>query len=85
MASCVVYTTARIVYIQYVMTNMTQTMTTYEIQTRSDRHTEWDADAVGDRSANRFATREEAEEAIEGLRALGDDWADAEYRVVPVR
>jgi transcription elongation GreA/GreB family factor len=38
--------------------------------------------AIGE---NRWATREEAEQAIEEARRLGDEWAAAEYRVVEVR
>ncbi len=44
---------------------------------------DWSEEYVGnDTDANTFTTEEEAEESIQELRKLGDDWADAEYRVV---
>ena len=55
----------------------TTTTTRYEIITRFDG--EWTNDGIG--TPNEFATRAEAEAAIEELRALGDDWAEAEYDV----
>lgn len=42
----------------------------------------WTTEGLGDRGVNRFDSEEEAERAIESLRALGGDWAEAEYRVV---
>jgi hypothetical protein len=55
----------------------------YEIITRNPNnppgYRDWTTDAIG--QPNEFVTREEAEEAIESLKALGDDWAEAEYRV----
>ena len=45
-----------------------------------DSSGQWCDDMVGD--ANEFATRDEAEAMIPELRKLGDDWLDAEYRVV---
>jgi len=53
----------------------------YAIESRSATSREWHRD-VGDPRANRFADASEAEEAIESLRDLGDEWATAEYRVV---
>jgi hypothetical protein len=54
----------------------TTTTTCYRIETRNLRqplHCEWDPYAVGggDGEANRFSSRVEAEQAIDGLRALG--------------
>ena len=40
---------------------------------------QWTADGIGE--PNLFATREEAEEAIEALRALGEEWADSTYDI----
>lgn len=60
----------------------TTTTTIYCIESRNPhRGPDWDSYAVGDRSANRFSSRAAAEAAIEGLRALGDEWAEADYRV----
>jgi len=43
---------------------------------------EWSTESVeATPGTNEFATREEAEAAIEELRKLGDEWATAEYRV----
>lgn len=53
--------------------------TRYEVQSRTDGG-EWRSDGLGD--ANEFITEAEAEHAISELRALGEDWASAEYRVV---
>lgn len=59
----------------------------YQIESRStdteapSYAREWSADSVGDADANRFETIDEAEQAIEALRQLGDEWATAEYRV----
>lgn len=55
--------------------------TRYEIQSRTDGG-EWRSDGLGD--ANEFATEAEAKQAISELRALGEDWAAAEYRVAEV-
>lgn len=55
-------------------------MTTYQIETRSTTGN-WDGH-VGD--GNAFATQAEAEAAIGSLRAMGDEWASAEYRVVEI-
>lgn len=53
----------------------------YEIITRN-RYGHWDNSQVGsDIEDNRFATEQDAWDAIEELRNLGDDWADAEYDV----
>lgn len=41
-------------------------------------------DTVGDPNANQFATADEAEAAIDRLRALGDGWEDAEFRVTAI-
>lgn len=38
-------------------------------------------DGIGDEAENVFATREEAEAMIEQLKAIGEDWAAAEYEV----
>ena len=43
----------------------------------------WVADTIGD--SNEFATRADAERAIDALRALGAEWATAVYRVVEVQ
>jgi hypothetical protein len=43
----------------------------------------WIADAIGD--SNEFATRAEAERAIDALRVLGDEWATAVYCVAEVQ
>jgi len=53
----------------------------YEIQT--EHQGMWIAANVGTHG-NEFDTREEAEAAIEDLRKLGGEWADAEYRIVEV-
>jgi hypothetical protein len=57
-----------------------RTMATYQIETRTKPNAGWTTYGLGE--PNEFATAEEAESAIESLRALGDDWAAAEYRVV---
>lgn len=49
----------------------------YKIETRTKDG--W-SDHVGE--GNAFASAAEAEQAIEDLRALGAEWAEAEYRVV---
>lgn len=59
---------------------------TYQIEARAPgtathRASAWDSHLVGQ---GVFATRGEAEAAIVELRALGDEWATAEYRVVEV-
>ena len=43
---------------------------------------EWTNDGIGD--ANRFDTEAEAQDGIAQLRQLGEEWANAEYRVRPV-
>lgn len=54
----------------------------WKIEAR-DRNGHWDAACVAsEESANWFSSEAEALEAIESLRALGDEWATAEYRVV---
>lgn len=62
-------------------------MATYQIQSRTAVTDDRDAAAwsshVGDQ--NEFATEDEAEDGIDSLMALGGEWADAEYRVVPYR
>lgn len=45
-----------------------------------DDHGIWQEDLVG--SDNFCATEREAQESIESLRELGDEWAGQEYRVV---
>lgn len=51
----------------------------FEIQSRKlDSRDEWRNDGIGD--PNEFATEAEADEAIAQLVALGDEWADYEYR-----
>jgi hypothetical protein len=59
--------------------------TTYQIQTRTESNPSWTSDGLMAIGENRWATREEAEQAIEEARRLGDEWAAAEYRVVEVR
>lgn len=59
---------------------MTST-TTYRIETK-DSSGRWSSDVEAYDGANRFDSEAEAEAAIESLRKLGDEWADAEYRVV---
>ena len=69
-------------------------MATFEIQSRSDiaqvsygsleeehtgRFSNWSSDGIG--TDNVFDTEDEAEEGIEQLRKLGEEWAAAEYRV----
>ena len=54
-------------------------MATYKIETLHDGT--WTTDGLGDPDANEFASREQAEQAITDLRTIGDDWAEAEYRV----
>lgn len=56
-------------------------MTSYQIETRGTNG-QWTAN-VGDQ--NRFASEAEAEQAIESLRGLGDEWAAAEYRVAELQ
>tara|TARA_R100000306_G_C4292982_1_gene101112 strand:- start:21 stop:377 length:357 start_codon:yes stop_codon:yes gene_type:complete len=51
----------------------------YEIQT-CGRYSEWTND-IGD--DNEFATTADALAMIKELKTLGEDWAAAEYRVVP--
>ena len=50
----------------------------YEILTQ-DQYGTWDNDGVGE--PNIFESEAAAWEGIEELRALGEEWADAEYRV----
>ena len=54
---------------------------TFAIETRHGGA--WTAEPIGDN--NNFTTRAEAERAIDALRALGGDWAGAEYRVSEVQ
>ena len=53
----------------------------YEIQNRSRDwgYRQWSPDGIG--GPNEFETEAEAVEVIEALRELGEDWAEAEYRV----
>ena len=51
----------------------------YEIITRSEKYPEWANDAVG--QPNEFDTEEAAWAAVEELRKLGNEWAEAEYSV----
>lgn len=55
---------------------------TYQIETQ-DAFGNWTDQGLGT-GDNEFATTEEAEAMIEQLRTIGDDWADATYRVVEV-
>lgn len=64
------------------MTNTTKTTVRYQIETRGPASRDWTTDGIG--AANEFATEAEAEATIEALRNLGDDWAEAEYRVTEV-
>jgi len=55
---------------------------TYQIVARtmdSEDARDWTSDGVGDE--NSFASVEEARAAVLSLRALGGDWAEAEYGV----
>lgn len=52
-------------------------MTYFEIVTLQDG--QWVP--VEERAENVFASEEEAWQGVEALRALGQDWADAEYDV----
>ena len=56
-------------------------MPKFEIQTMYDG--EWSNECPGD--PNVFASEYDAEKAIAELKQLGDDWIDAEYRVVAIR
>ena len=42
---------------------------------------DWSSDGIGD-GPNEFGSAQDAEEAIEGLKGLGEEWDSAEYRVV---
>lgn len=53
----------------------------YRIETR-DNWGNWTPDEIGNSSDNFFDSVDEAVEVIEALRALGDEWATTEYRVV---
>jgi hypothetical protein len=65
-------------------------MATYRIESRHAQRAEaaahrgeslpWSSEGIGD--ATGWPTEEAAWAAIDSLRALGDEWADAEYRVV---
>ena len=57
----------------------------YVIQTRREG-VQWTSDGIAAcvSGEGTFASREDAEVAIESLRALGNEWASAEYRVVEV-
>ena len=57
----------------------------FEIQSRNRKNnllTEWGPEGIGE--PNEFASRDEAWAAIRDLQSLGEDWADAEYRVVEI-
>lgn len=60
----------------------------YYIQTRkpSDRlprdPSDWYSDDVGE--PNEFSSVQEAEAVIQVLRQIGPEWAEAEYRVMPL-
>ncbi len=58
-------------------------MTTYTIQTRSNG-SQWTSEGLAacESGAASFATEAGAEIAIDELRAMGGEWAEAEYRVV---
>ena len=64
---------------------MTQQQTQqYEIWYASAEGNDWEViPASGDE--NRWDTEQEAQDYIDVLRALGDDWAEAQYDVRPVR
>lgn len=51
----------------------------FEIISRTESDRQWTNDNIG--TPNEFTTEEEAREAIEQLRRLGEDWAAAEYDV----
>ena len=55
-------------------------MPRYEVQTTYDA--QW-SNEVGE--PNVFGSVDEAEKAIAALKTLGDDWLEAEYRVMEVR
>ena len=60
-------------------------MSKFQILTRANDSTnprDWTACVLGEPGANLFDTREEAEAAIEELRALGGAWQNASYHVV---
>jgi len=57
----------------------------FQIEARDEKSRMWDVGLVGVGAGNEYATREEAEEMIPQLRTLGDDWLDAEYRVVEIK
>ena len=52
----------------------------FQIESRTHRDNQWSADGIGE--PNEFTTIEDADDAIRQLQELGDEWADAEYRVV---
>ena len=56
----------------------------YQIESRTTHWAsrEWSPDGIGE--PNEFDTEAEALAAIDALRQLGEDWAEAEYRVVPL-
>jgi hypothetical protein len=54
----------------------------YEIQSR-DYYGQWSIDTVG--TENVFDTETEAWAAVEDLKQLGHEWAEADYRVEPIR
>ena len=59
----------------------TMTYRRFEIQGRGTSIGEWSPEYCGTDHTT-FFTREQAEAAIAGLRALGDDFSDADYRVI---
>jgi hypothetical protein len=63
-------------------TERTGTMTNYVIESRTDDSPNWSKHGIGD---NPPRSEAECEAGIESLRALGHEWATAEYRVVDVQ
>jgi hypothetical protein len=51
---------------------------TWHIEIR-DKWGNWQLDHVGDE--NEYGSKDDAWDAVEGLRELGDEWVDAEYGV----
>ena len=56
-------------------------MSRYVVESRRPG-ADWRADEIGE---NEPRSREECEEAVLALPTLGDEWAEAEYRVVEVQ
>lgn len=58
----------------------------YRIEVRRDETSPWSHEGLAACESGEvpFASIEDAQSAVAGLRRLGDDWADAEYRIVMV-